>query len=57
MPVQTSEETLCSFERRQGVDGVTELHVYEHPLRPYRAYVADASQPVHRPVQLPGTGR
>lgn len=29
-----------SFEWRDGADGVAELHVFEQPLRPYRALVA-----------------
>jgi hypothetical protein len=44
-----------SFERRTGTDGVAELHVFEHPLRPYRARVAAPAGTGGRRVRLPGT--
>lgn len=46
-----------SYERREGSDGVVEWHVYEHPLRPYRGWIADPRPSGRRRVRLPGTSR
>lgn len=35
-----SGENLISWELRRGPDGLAELHIYEHPLRPYRGLIA-----------------
>lgn len=34
-----------SFEWREGADGTPELHVFEEPLRPYRAWISSAGEP------------
>jgi hypothetical protein len=38
-------ENALSFRWLTGADGRDELHIYESPLRPYRAWVAAGGQP------------
>ena len=42
-----------SYAIETGADGVTEIHVYEHPLRPYRARVASPSASGRSVIKMP----
>lgn len=52
--VLTSGVNSLFFEWRNGADGELELHIYEEPLRPYRAWITAGGTPIdHAPVKLP----
>jgi hypothetical protein len=44
-----------SYAVETGSDGVTELHIYEHPLRPYRARVTAPDGTRRSAVRMPGS--
>lgn len=52
--ILTTGVNALSFEWQTGVDGVTELHVYEEPWLPYRAWVVAEGVPQRtRPIKMP----
>ena len=52
--ILTTGVNAVSFEWRKGPDGVDELHVYEEPWLPYRAWVIANGVPRStRPIKMP----